>query len=93
MQTRRPKQLVRHGDAAAGVPATRIMARISLAWAGHSGALIGLPAHYIVAQLGGWQERRAAFECRITWRISAPSKSISENIIAVAAWLSQQSLR
>jgi len=90
MQTR-AEQLVRHGDAAAGVPACSACHGTDLTGLEPGiPALIGLPADYIVAQLGGWQNgvrHSTAPDCMA----NIAGKLSSENIIAVAAWLSQQS--
>jgi cytochrome c553 len=51
----RAKQLVRHGDVAAGVPACSACQGTDLTGLELGiPVLVGLPADYIVAQLGGW---------------------------------------
>ena len=87
----RAEQLVQHGDAAAGMPACSACHGADLTGLEPGiPALVGLPADYIVAQLGGWQNgvrHSTAPDCMA----NIAGKLSSENIIAVAAWLSQQS--
>lgn len=87
----RAEALVRQGDANAGVPACTACHGSDLAGAEPGvPALVGLPADYIVAQLGGWREgvrRGVAPDCMA----DVANKLTPENIRAVAVWLSQQS--
>jgi len=86
----RGEQLVRHGDAARGIPACASchgdgMTGVAPAMPG----LLGLPRDYILAQFGAWrtgQRRAAAPDCmgEIAKRL-AP-----EDVSAMAVWLSAQ---
>ena len=86
----RGEQLVRHGDAARGIPACaschgEAMTGVAPAMPG----LLGLPRDYILAQFGAWRNglrRAAAPDCmgEIARRLSA------EDVTAMAAWLSSQ---
>jgi cytochrome c553 len=86
----RGEQLVRHGDAARGIPACaschgEAMTGVAPAMPG----LLGLPRDYILAQFGAWRNglrRAAAPDCmaEIARRLSA------EDVTSMAAWLSSQ---
>ncbi len=86
----RGEQLVRHGDAARGVPACAgchgaAMTGVVPAMPG----LLGLPYDYLLGQLGAWRtgmRRAAAPDCmgEITRRLSP------QDVVAVTTWLSSQ---
>ena len=86
----RGEQLVRHGDAARGIPACSAchgaaMTGVAPAMPG----LVGLPRDYILSQFGAWRSgvRRAAEpDCmgEIARRLSA------QDLAAMATWLSSQ---
>lgn len=86
----RAEVLVQHGDPGIGLPAcaachgaalTGLEPRIP--------ALVGLPAHYVIAQFGAWTSgvrRGAAPDCMA----DIAAKLSAADINAVAVWLSQQ---
>ena len=86
----RGQQLVRHGDAALGVPACAschgaAMTGVAPAMPG----LLGLPRDYILGQLGAWRNGKrqaAAPDCmgEIARRLSP------QDVVAMASWLSSQ---
>lgn len=87
----RAETLVRDGDKAAGVPACAACHGADLAGVEPGvPALVGLPADYVIAQLGGWREgvrRGVAPDCMA----DVANKLTPDHIRAVAVWLSQQS--
>lgn len=87
----RAEKLVRDGDTAAGVPACAACHGADLAGVEPGvPALVGLPAEYVIAQLGGWREgvrHGVAPDCMA----DVAHKLTPEHIRAVAVWLSQQS--
>lgn len=89
----RGEQLVRHGDAARGIPAcSQCHGAAMTGIAPSMPGLLGLPRDYLLAQLGAWRtgERRAAEpDCmaEIARRL-AP-----EDVSAMAVWLSSQPVR
>jgi cytochrome c553 len=87
----RAETLVRDGDKAAGVPACAACHGADLAGVEPGvPALVGLPAEYVIAQLGGWREgvrRGVAPDCMA----DVANRLTPEHIRAVAVWLSQQS--
>ena len=85
------ERLVEHGDPARGVPACiECHGKALTGLEPGVPALLGLPADYIVAQLGNWREgvrRGAPPDC-----MHDVAEAIApEDIRAVATWLSQQS--
>ncbi len=88
----RGQELVDGGDRKAGIPACRAChgERLTGVLPATPG-LIGLPRHYISAQLNGWQlgQRRAATpDCMAT----IAERMSSQDIQAVAAWLAARPL-
>lgn len=88
----RGRQLARHGDAAADVPACMACHGDRLAGVEPSvPGLIGLPRHYIMGQLGAWrtgQRRAAAPDCMAT----IAERLAPRDVEAVAAWLASRPL-
>ena len=88
----RGEALVRHGDAARGVPACSACHGAAMTGVAPSiPGLLGLPRDYLVGQFGAWAtgaRRAAAPDCMaaITRRLSP------DDIGAVASWLSAQPL-
>lgn len=88
----RGQELVDRGDAEAGIPACRAChgERLTGVLPATPG-LIGLPHHYLSAELNGWQlgQRRAAEpDCMAT----IAERMSSEDIQAVSAWLAARPL-
>lgn len=89
----RGEQLVRHGDAARGIPACSqchgaAMTGVAPALPG----LLGLPRDYLLAQFGAWRagERRArAPDCMA----DIARKLSPADVTAMADWLSSQAVR
>lgn len=86
----RGEQLVRHGDAARGIPACASCHGAAMTGVAPSmPGLLGLPRDYILAQFGAWRSglrRAAAPDCmgEIARRLSA------QDVGAMATWLSAQ---
>jgi len=88
----RGEQLVRHGDAARGIPACSTCHGAAMTGVlPASPGLLGLPQDYLLAQFGAWRSglrRAAAPDCMgdIARKLSA------EDVTAAATWLSSQAV-